>query len=69
MTRWSRIQFLFFSVQIIHGIKGVNDPDAKKNIDDICDRIFQLVDKNNDSKSQADDLGVLFSTSCLRAAS
>lgn len=38
------------SAQIINKIKKHNDPDATENIDDICDRIFELVDKNKDSK-------------------
>ncbi|XP_031179476.1 guanylyl cyclase-activating protein 2-like [Sander lucioperca] len=36
-------------VKIINKIKRHNDPDAG-NIEDICDRIFNLVDKNNDSQ-------------------
>ncbi|XP_034722715.1 guanylyl cyclase-activating protein 2-like [Etheostoma cragini] len=34
-------------VKIINKIKKHNDPDAG-NIEDICERIFDLVDKNND---------------------
>ncbi|XP_078114495.1 guanylyl cyclase-activating protein 2-like [Sander vitreus] len=36
-------------VKIINKIKSHNDPDTG-NIEDICDRIFDLVDKNNDSQ-------------------
>ena len=44
--------FLSFcpSSQIIYKIKRHNDPGVKVNIEDICDRIFELVDKNKDSK-------------------
>ncbi|KAG7219516.1 hypothetical protein INR49_019025 [Caranx melampygus] len=37
-------------VKIIYKIKKHNDPSITVNIDDICDRIFELVDKNNDSQ-------------------
>ncbi|TDH17393.1 hypothetical protein EPR50_G00008980 [Perca flavescens] len=36
-------------VKIINKIKRHNDPTAG-NIDDICDRLFDLVDKNNDNQ-------------------
>lgn len=36
-------------VKIINNVKKQNSPNSPGNIDDICDRIFQLVDKNNDS--------------------
>ncbi|XP_047436389.1 guanylyl cyclase-activating protein 2-like [Mugil cephalus] len=37
-------------IKIINKIKKHNDPGATENVNDICDRIFQLVDKNKDSK-------------------
>ncbi|XP_028257858.1 guanylyl cyclase-activating protein 2-like [Parambassis ranga] len=37
-------------IKIIHKIKKHNDPEATENIDDICDKIFDLVDKNKDSQ-------------------
>ncbi|XP_076011730.1 guanylate cyclase activator 1g [Genypterus blacodes] len=37
-------------VKIIAHIKKHNHPCFTGNIDDICDRIFELVDKNNDSQ-------------------
>lgn len=36
--------------QIIHKIKKPNDPSVKQTVEGICDRIFELVDKNNDSE-------------------
>lgn len=42
--------------QIIHRIKRQNDSSITGNIEDICDRIFELVDKNNDSKLHVNDL-------------
>ncbi|GAA6222893.1 guanylyl cyclase-activating protein 2-like [Lates japonicus] len=42
-------------VKIICKIKKHNDPDAPENIDDICNRIFELVDKNNDSQISLDE--------------
>lgn len=41
--------FLFF--QIIYKLKKHNDAAHTVNTEDICDRIFELVDKNHDSKS------------------
>ncbi|XP_070687466.1 guanylyl cyclase-activating protein 2-like [Pempheris klunzingeri] len=35
-------------VKIINKIKRHNDPSRSGNIEEICDRIFELVDKNND---------------------
>lgn len=49
----SEISFLcclFPSVQIINKIKKHNDPNVTGDIEDVCDRIFDLVDKNKDSK-------------------
>ncbi|KAM9366773.1 guanylyl cyclase-activating protein 2-like [Symphorus nematophorus] len=37
-------------IRIIYKIKKHNDPSIKANIEDICDRIFELVDKNGDSQ-------------------
>uniref|UniRef100_A0A665V1D7 Guanylyl cyclase-activating protein 2-like n=1 Tax=Echeneis naucrates TaxID=173247 RepID=A0A665V1D7_ECHNA len=37
-------------VSIIYKIKQHNDPAITENIDDICDKIFHLVDKNKDSQ-------------------
>ncbi|KAM9861338.1 guanylyl cyclase-activating protein 2-like [Aulostomus maculatus] len=37
-------------VRIIHKIKNHKNPGVSGDIDDICDRIFQLVDKNQDSR-------------------
>ncbi|XP_040892788.1 guanylyl cyclase-activating protein 2-like [Toxotes jaculatrix] len=37
-------------VKIIYKIKTHNDPSVTENIEDICDRIFELVDKNRDSQ-------------------
>ncbi|XP_019967728.1 guanylyl cyclase-activating protein 2-like [Paralichthys olivaceus] len=37
-------------VRIINKIKRHNDPEVTENIDDICNRIFDLVDKNKDSQ-------------------
>lgn len=36
--------------QIIHKIKKPNDPSVTETVEGICDRIFELVDKNNDSE-------------------
>lgn len=47
---------LFFSpsLQIISKLKRQSNPGVKANIEDICERIFELVDKNNDSEFQVD---------------
>ncbi|XP_056134919.1 guanylyl cyclase-activating protein 2-like [Lampris incognitus] len=37
-------------VKIIHKLKKHSDPSLKQNIDDICERIFELVDKNKDGQ-------------------
>ncbi|AWP01111.1 putative guanylyl cyclase-activating protein 2-like [Scophthalmus maximus] len=37
-------------IKIINKIKRHNDPDVSENIDDICSRIFELVDMNKDSQ-------------------
>ncbi|XP_013886212.1 guanylyl cyclase-activating protein 2, partial [Austrofundulus limnaeus] len=37
-------------VKIITKIKRLDDSDAPEDIDDICDRIFEMVDKNKDSE-------------------
>ncbi|KAL6113682.1 uncharacterized protein ACO6RY_11900 [Pungitius sinensis] len=37
-------------VKIIYAIKKHNDPSITGDIEDICDRIFHSVDKNNDSQ-------------------
>ncbi|XP_029316265.1 guanylyl cyclase-activating protein 2-like [Cottoperca gobio] len=37
-------------VKIIHEIKKHKDSGVTGNVDDICDRIFDMVDKNNDSQ-------------------
>ncbi|XP_030016484.1 guanylyl cyclase-activating protein 2-like [Sphaeramia orbicularis] len=37
-------------VKIIYKIKNHNKPGVTVNIEDICDRIFELVDKNKDSQ-------------------
>ncbi|KAM6943477.1 guanylyl cyclase-activating protein 2-like [Xenentodon cancila] len=37
-------------VKIINKIRRHDDPSVEGNIDEICDRIFELVDKNNDSQ-------------------
>ncbi|XP_075934831.1 guanylyl cyclase-activating protein 2-like [Anarhichas minor] len=37
-------------VKIIYTIKKHNDPSISGDIDDICDRLFDVVDKNNDSQ-------------------
>uniref|UniRef100_G3Q097 EF-hand domain-containing protein n=1 Tax=Gasterosteus aculeatus TaxID=69293 RepID=G3Q097_GASAC len=37
-------------VKIIYAIKKHNNPSITGNIEDICDRIFHSVDKNNDSQ-------------------
>lgn len=39
-----------FCFQIIHKIKKQNDMSVTEEIEDVCDRIFELVDKNKDSK-------------------
>ncbi len=50
---------LFPFAQIIYRIKKHKDPSITANIEDICDRIFVLVDKNKDSKFWADDINML----------
>ncbi|XP_076594971.1 guanylyl cyclase-activating protein 2-like [Chaetodon auriga] len=37
-------------IRIIYKIKKHNDPSITVNTEDICDRIFELVDKNKDSQ-------------------
>ncbi|XP_068438352.1 guanylyl cyclase-activating protein 2-like [Clinocottus analis] len=37
-------------VKIIHSIKKHHDPSVTGDVEAICDRIFELVDKNNDSQ-------------------
>ncbi|KAM3877183.1 guanylyl cyclase-activating protein 2-like [Diretmus argenteus] len=37
-------------VKIIYTLKNHNNPCVKESIDDICDRIFELVDKNKDGQ-------------------
>lgn len=49
-----KLACFFPSAQIIYKLKRHNDPSVTGNIDDICDRIFELVDKNKDSKFQVD---------------
>lgn len=36
------------SFQIIHKIKKPGESDAREKVEDVCDRIFELVDKNKD---------------------
>lgn len=38
------------SFQIIHKIKTPGDPSAREKVEDISNRIFELVDKNKDCK-------------------
>lgn len=46
-----KLQLVFYAfAQIIYAIKNHNNPSITGNIEDICDRIFHSVDKNNDSK-------------------
>ncbi|XP_062244882.1 guanylyl cyclase-activating protein 2-like [Platichthys flesus] len=42
-------------LKIINKIKRHNEPEVTENIDDICNRIFDLVDKNNDSQISLDE--------------
>lgn len=42
--------FIFPPVQIIYKIKKHNNPDITENTDYICDRVFEVMDKNKDSK-------------------
>ncbi|KAM4631427.1 guanylate cyclase activator 1g [Polymixia lowei] len=37
-------------VKIIYKLKKHDTPSIKENVDDICDRIFELVDKNKDGQ-------------------
>lgn len=37
-----------WSLQIIHKIKTPGDPGTREKVEDICNRIFELVDKNKD---------------------
>ncbi|KAM6949964.1 guanylyl cyclase-activating protein 2-like [Lycodopsis pacificus] len=42
-------------VKIIYAIKKHNDPSITGDIDDICDRLFDVVDKNNDSQISVEE--------------
>ncbi|XP_068169186.1 guanylyl cyclase-activating protein 2-like isoform X2 [Antennarius striatus] len=45
---------------IIHKIRTKNDPSISGNVKDICDRIFELVDKNNDCRHITHGIQVKF---------
>lgn len=70
----SEAYFLIFlsffppSAQIIHKIKKQNNPNITANTEDICDRIFELVDKNKDSKFQVNDLRVTLFLGFIRTS-
>lgn len=50
VTAWSLTYDLVLISQIIHKIKKKSDMSVTEKIEDVCDRIFELVDKNKDSK-------------------
>lgn len=50
VTAWPLTFAWLLISQIIHKIKKRNDMSVTEKMEDICDRIFELVDKNKDSK-------------------
>lgn len=50
VTVWPLTHALVLISQIIHKIKKKSDMNVTEKIEDVCDRIFELVDKNKDSK-------------------